>query len=220
MKNESSPKKLLIIVNALSMGGAEHMIYELVKFIDRDKFSPTILCYGKHQENPLESKVSQVCDVKYVGITRKIGIAEMRKVFSLIKEISPDIIHAHQGGVSFAVPWCALHRTPLCITVHSNPHKAFSKNNNCMIKLFKKTLNLMLVAVSKENLSLVQEYYKLDDKKSIYINNGIDIHRFYKNKENDKFTFINVARQDENKNQSAILRATFMKVNLSFSLFL
>jgi len=64
----------------------------------------------------------------------------------------------------------------------------------------------MLVAVSRENLSLVQKYYKVNDDKSVIVNNGIDIERFYKIP-HDKFTFINVARQDDNKNQGAIIRA-------------
>jgi len=206
MKKNNLKKKLLIIVNALNIGGAENMIYELIKFINRDKYCPEILCYGKYQGNHLESKIAETCNIQYVGVTEKINIKSIIKVFSVIKKIKPDIIHAHQGGVTFAIPWCIICRKPLCITVHSKPQKAFSEKNNRMIYMLKNVLNMMLVAVSRENLSLVQKYYKVNDDKSVIVNNGIDIERFYKIP-HDKFTFINVARQDDNKNQGAIIRA-------------
>lgn len=201
-----APKKLLIIVNALGIGGAEQMIYELVKFINRDQYCPEILCYGKRQGNFLESKIAEICNVRYIGLTGKINVTFMRKVISVITEINPDVIHAHQGGVTFAIPWCAIRRKPLCLTVHSKPQQAFSSLNNCMIYMFKHILNMKIVAVSNENLTLVKKYYKLSDKKSECVNNGVDLERFYKIPHNG-FVFINVARQDKNKNQIAIIRA-------------
>lgn len=201
------PKKLLIILIALASGGAEHMIYELLKSIDRSKYTPEILCYGCRNGNSLESETEKLCKVSYVGINEKIRFNDIRRVFKAIKKIKPDVIHAHQGGVTFAIPFCFFHRKPLCITVHSRPDKAFSTLNNRMLKMMKFFLRIKVIAVSKENLLLVQKFYKLNDKKSGFINNGIDIDRFYKT-EHERFTFINVARQDENKNQIAIIRAT------------
>lgn len=207
-ENKTAPKKLLIIIGALNMGGAEHMVYELVKFINKEEYTPEILCYGKPLGNSLEAAVSGVCKVRYVGISGKIGFGAMRRVFAAIKEASPDVIHAHLGGVTFAMPWCFLHRVPLCITVHSRPDRAFSSQNRRMLKLLKGFLKLKVIAVSKENLSLVRDYYRLSEKKCGFINNGIDVGRFYR-AEHGKFTFINVARQDENKNQIAIIRAIY-----------
>lgn len=203
---QTEQKKLLIIVGALSMGGAENMIYELVKFINQERYNVKVICYGKKQNNTLEDKVSKLCCVEYLGVTGRINLRVFKKVFSRIKAINPDIIHAHMGGVSFSIPWCTLHKVPLCITVHSKPQQAFSVINNYLIKIFKSVLNIKIVAVSKENLILIRNYYKLNDRNSEYINNGIDIERFYKS-HHDKYTFINVARLDENKNQIAIIRA-------------
>lgn len=207
MKNDAcKPKKVLIIVNALNIGGAENMIYELVKSINKEEYLPVVVCYGQKIQNSLEQKMEKICDVKYVGLTGEINLNSMKKVFSVIKEINPDIIHAHQGGVTFAIPWCVLNRVPLCITVHSKPEQAFSPVNNRMIRIFKNIINLKVIAVSKENLMFVRDFYKIGKNKSDFINNGIDIDRFYKLK-HDNFTFINVARQDENKNQILIIRA-------------
>ena len=61
------------------------------------------------------------------------------------------------------------------------------------------------MAVSQENLQLMHSYMPSSKGRSKYINNGIAIDQFYR-VEHPKFTYINVARQDENKNQVAILR--------------
>ncbi len=204
--NISTPRrKLLIIINALNMGGAEQMVYQLVRSMDKD-YQPQILCYDSFQGNALEDKIKKICPVRYLGIKGRIGIKEYRLVFSAIKEIDPDIIHAHQGGVTFALPWCVLNKKPLCITVHAKPEQAFSKANTALIRAMKNLVKLKVVAVSKENLALVKDFYRLKDKNCSFVNNGIDTPHFYKTP-HDNFTFINVARQDQNKNQAGIIRA-------------
>lgn len=60
-----------------------------------------------------------------------------------------------------------------------------------------------LVAVSQENAALVQAYY--GQEQSAWVNNGIDLSRFRKDAHR-YFTLINVARQDDNKNQAALIR--------------
>ena len=52
----------------------------------------------------------------------------------------------------------------------------------------------------------LKRYFGGCEQKYAYVNNGIDLNRFYR-KQHEDFTFINVARQDENKNQIAILKA-------------
>lgn len=205
MNKTSQPRKLLIVINALSMGGAEEMVYQLVRSLDKE-YIPQILCYGCLQNNHLEDKIKKICPIRYLGIKGRIGPKEYKLVFSAIKEIDPDIIHAHQGGVTFALPWCVFNKKPLCITVHSKPEQAFSKANTILIKLLKNLVKLSVVAVSKENLTLVKDFYRLKDKDCSFVNNGIDIDRFYK-KTHENFTFINVARQDQNKNQAGIIKA-------------
>ncbi len=205
-EQKTAPRRLLILVNGLGMGGAEHMIYELVRALDRERYVPEVLCYGPRFGNTLEDKVEAVCPVRYLGITGKITLGAMKQVLAAVRASRPDVIHAHQGGVTFAVPWCLLHRTPLCITVHSRPQQAFSSLNNRMLRAAKHLVRLTMVAVSQENLALVQAYYRLNDQRSRCINNGVSLDRFYKTP-HERFTFINVARQDENKNQIALVRA-------------
>ena len=71
-----------------------------------------------------------------------------------------------------------------------------------------------LVAVSEENKRLADQYFKLKVPCE-FVNNGVDLKRFY-HKEHELFTFINVARQDDNKNQKILIEA-FKKVHEIYS---
>lgn len=46
----------------------------------------------------------------------------------MIDRLKPDIIHAHLGGVVFAVSYAIIHpKSKLLITAHTRPDKAFDK---------------------------------------------------------------------------------------------
>ena len=66
-----------------------------------------------------------------------------------------------------------------------------------------------MVAVSEENHKIAKEYYIAGDDKIKYVNNPVEIEKYNKdeNRDNKNLVFINVSRQDVNKNQIAIVRA-------------
>ena len=194
------------------MGGAEHMVYELIKNLDRNQYAIKILCYGGKKNTPLEKQMEAECEVLYGNVRGTISLLDFLKVFKIMNSVNPDIIHAHMGGVTFAVPWIWLKKKPLVITVHTKPERAFSKKNDWMIRHSLKKVRL--IAVSQENKQLLQKHYSVDDSICKSINNGVDTNRFTREK-HDVFTYINVARQDENKNQKVILDS-FATVHTEF----
>ena len=203
---------LLIILPGLGMGGAEHMVYELIKNLDHNLYATKVLCYGGKKNTPLEKQMETECKVIYGDVRGTISLLDFFKVFKIMNSVNPDIIHAHMGGVTFAVPWSWIKKKPLVITVHTKPEKAFRKKNEWMIRHSLKRVKL--VAVSEDNKKRLQRYYSVDDSICECINNGIDINRFTR-KEHSAFSYINVARQDENKNQKSILDS-FAKVHAEF----
>lgn len=203
-------KKLLILVNTLANGGAEHVIYELVKYLDYQRYKPEVLCYASDTKSPVSRQVQEICPVTFLGLDGTITGRTIRKVLRTISRIHPDIIHAHQGGTLFALLWCLIHRKPLCITVHARPDIAFNPKTKRLLKLLLPFLRVHLVACSETNLELVRQYYHVPPEKCAFVNNGIELGRFTQ-MPHRQFTFLNVARQDENKNQAAILRC-FAKI--------
>lgn len=204
-------KKILVILGALSMGGGEHMVYELVDNIDKTRFDVTVMCYLGRLGTPLEDKMQNIANVVYLNENHGINLRSMKHVLAKIREINPDLIHAHMGGMVYAIPWAFLNRKKsLMITAHTEPSQAFHKKVEKLfhwqLKNRKKTT--MVVAVSKENHQAIMNYFSIGSDVCRYINNGIHVKKFYK-AEHEYYTFINVARQDENKNQIAILECFY-----------
>lgn len=128
----------------------------------------------------------------------------MIKVLRCINKTKPDVIHAHLGGITFALPWAVIHKKPMIVTLHTTAEKAFSAKNEKIIRRYITKQNIKLVAVSEDNQKSIQKYFDIEQTKCLCVNNGIDIEHYYHNKTN-YFTFLNVGRHDDNKNQKMII---------------
>jgi glycosyltransferase involved in cell wall biosynthesis len=223
---------IVITIDELDMGGAQHLVYELVKNIDTLKYNITIICTDGKVDSLLEREMLENSSknnyrivflpktlLSYISTPSKIFNKIAKRLLRLpselliipslcheVKKSKPDIVHAHQHGI-LAAYWTLFHNIPMITTVHTNPKVTFYREcEKIAFKLsvlFKKNI---FVAISKYNLELIRNYWHLDDKNSRCVNNGIDLAGYYQ-KPHEVFTFINVSRQDINKNQSLILRA-------------
>jgi len=198
-------KKVLIILPCFAMGGAENMVYELSTHIDPAKFEMSVLCYCGKQNTSLEQKAERKIDIHYVDCAGTVTLKKIQTVFKEIYRIKPDIVHAHMGGTLYAALWTLKARKPLVVTIHTAPQKSFSNLIEKVLQFRMKFGRCRLVAVSEENQRLVNKYFNLKTPCE-FVNNGVDQSRFYR-KKHDKFTFINVARQDDNKNQQMLIQA-------------
>lgn len=210
-------KKLLIVTQNLEDGGGQNMILELVKNIDQTRYQVAVLCCRKKNNTKLDAKINNTCKVFYGDLAGKIVPGDFFRIWRIISKYNPDIMHAHFGGVTFAISWGLLHKVPTVVTVHTTPSKGFSKNNQKLIQYGLKKGLAYIVAVSAENCDLCRNYYKLEDDKCLYVNNGVDIDKYYR-KPHGKFTLINVARQDDNKNQEKIIRAFSRLLGLNYDI--
>lgn len=198
-------KKLTIILDAFTMGGAEHMVYELAKNVDTNRFDVCVLCYMKPTNSLLEKQAITSFPVIYLDQSGHVTPGMIVRVIRALQKTKPDVVHAHLGGAAFGAIWSLLFRKSLVITVHTKPEKAFTRKIEALVRIALRTGRTKLIAVSKENETMVKDYYGLDNQKCACVNNGIDLERFYR-KEHEAFTLINVARQDDNKNQAALIR--------------
>lgn len=198
-------KRLTILLDAFTMGGAEHMVYELAKNVDKDRFDVSILCYMRKHDTLLAQQVEEQFPVTYLHQNGTITPGSVLRIVQALQKTKPDVVHAHLGGAAFGAVWSVLFRKPLVITVHTKPEKAFTKKIEALVRMALRFGKTKLVAVSSENEALVKAYYGLDTRKCGYVNNGINLERFGRSSHKE-FTLINVARQDDNKNQAALIR--------------
>ena len=201
-------KRVLFILGEFNTGGGERMVYELAQNINPDEYEIQIMCTGNVRNTLLEKEVCSRFSVVF-GNVNHLRIRTLAKIFSLIDRFKPDIIHAHLGGVVFAVPYAIIHKkSKLIITAHTRPDKAFDKKVERLIKWLVKYRenNVRVVAVSKKNAKDMTTWLNCN-RMCAYVNNGINITKFTNSVKHDQFTYINVASQNENKNQMAILLA-------------
>jgi glycosyltransferase involved in cell wall biosynthesis len=223
---------IAITIDELGMGGAQHVVYELIKNIDTKKYNITIICTDGRFHSLLENEMLKEAskgkisifflkdrlpgrfNTPFILINKVIG--RLRQMFidlTIIPELSkkldhinPDLIHAHQHGM-LAAYWAVPRHVPLITTVHTNPNAAFFREvERFIFKFAVYRRQITVVAISKYNHDRIKSYWHLDDSISCYINNGIAIDNFYV-KPHAIFSFINASRHDENKNQSLIIRA-------------
>jgi len=199
--------RVTVIIGNFTFGGAQQMIYEQVKHANREDYDLQVLCYNPKRGTPLEEMVEAVVPITYINsrIRGRITPGVVAQVVWALHRTKPDVVHAHLGGVGFGAMWSQLFRKPLVITAHTKPEKAFLPRTEKQVRNVLKKGHTRLVAVSEDNARMLKEYFCLDESLCSCVNNGIDLERFTR-KEHDGFTLIHVGRQDENKNQAALIR--------------
>ncbi len=137
----------------------------------------------------------------------------------------PDIIHAHSiinGGV-LAKNIAEIYNIPFVVTEHSSnfARGMITEYDYKMADLVVNKADLLL-AVSNEFCKLMDEKFQ-SKKKWTYLPNMVNdsfLNEIIGEKELDKFTFINVAFSDKNKNQESILNAFKNEFNNNENIFL
>lgn len=204
--------KVLNIVEAMG-GGVFTFITELCNHLCND--CEIYVAYGVRKQTPNNFKEKfdkRVHLIEVKNFTREISIKKDFKSFyeirEIIKSISPDVIHLHSSKAGVLGRWVNNGKNiPIVYTPHGY---SFLMNNRSKIKttiffLIEKISgmrNCLTVACSngeyRESLRVT--------KKSIYINNGINIDEINKNLNNKKknnhsvFTIYTLGRINYQKN--------------------
>ena len=85
--------KILHIINDLSIGGAEMMLYKLLSLTDREMFSPTVISLIDGGE--LRPRI-EALHIPVLTAAMKPGIATPASVWRLmrlVRQVNPDLIH-------------------------------------------------------------------------------------------------------------------------------
>ena len=185
--------KIAIVVPVLITGGAETMATRLAIALKKMNNDVHLISMYPRQNSNLEHLLEEN-NVKdyYLGKNKHGSKKAMLDLFKLLNDIDPDVVHSGK----------------LVHTIHTKPEQEFSNRNSKLLKLMVKLNKLILVAVSAENQQLAMEFYSIDETKVKCVNNPVDTKIYYHDSaQKDKIVFINVSRQDANKNQVLAIRA-------------
>lgn len=199
--------KIAIAIGGLPIGGAENMVCQLATHINRERFEIKVFCVGEKRGTHLEQEILDAgIAIQFCNLS---GRVTPKKLFTFAKELgkfAPDIIHTHIDGAIYAYFYVLTHRVKMVHTLHTAPNAEFKPWVRKLMALFYRCNKAVLVTVSAENRKLAQSMYGLKDSQIYYIDNGVDVDRYY-HAPHEAFTFINIGRQDVNKNQKLIVSA-------------
>lgn len=204
--------KIVIFTPGLITGGAEIMSMRLAVKLKELNNDVEVICLDGKKNNINEQILfDNNVNIHFVDDNVKSKFKRLIHSWKILSKIKPDVIHSHISGTIYAIPWAFLHRVKIIHTIHTKPDVEFPKYILKIFKFLAKIKKMTLVAVSKENQLIAKKFYKLSDNRIKYVNNPVDVRKYYKNinKLNDKFVFINVSRQDVNKNQILMIRGIY-----------
>ncbi|MDP2923095.1 MAG: glycosyltransferase [Candidatus Omnitrophota bacterium] len=99
-KKSRAPLNVLFVVPYLLTGGAERVVINLAKGLDRRKFNPIVCCLTTRGELAEELENNGI-RVIVLGKKGKFDISVIRKLAAVIRENDIDIINTHLWGANF-----------------------------------------------------------------------------------------------------------------------
>lgn len=196
-----------IVIDSLIVGGAQRMVCELIRNLDFREFDVSLHCFFGGSDKGFMQLVSGTPARVYLhGIGNRIDPPTLIRIYKSLSRERPDVVHAHLGGAQISIPWALMHHRNTLITLHSTLPAALNTSAQRMVRLAGEN-RVKLVAVSKENHRQACDYFGVEDSLIDEIDNGITLSDYSPCDIASAPTFINVATQNQNKNQMLILRA-------------
>ena len=204
--------KVAIILPYFGPGGAEKMAAQLAAGLDRERFIVEVFCiYGQPLRNHLEEMVQAAgVPIHFIGKKRGFSLKAVAKLFRLLDEFGPDLIHTHQYACVYASPWPVIRKKPFLHTLHTLPE---IENKRALRRFVTKHLVkkcvMTPVAISASNQRMVADYYGLSLNRVPMVHNPVDVKRFASGErtEDGQFRFITAGRFSLEKNQQMMYRA-------------
>jgi glycosyltransferase involved in cell wall biosynthesis len=209
--------KIIYIIDGLVIGGAQRLLVDLIKALDKSLLDIKVVTLIK--KGILAEEIEKLgIPVIFQPKTSKLGLGLVFKLRKFLKAESPDIVHTHLfGGDTWGRLAAILAKVPVIIsTEHNiNLNESFVKK---LVKLLLSFFTNKIIAVSQGAKDYAVEIEKIKAAKISVIYNGLDT---------DIFTFrgfkpidlslpiqaVVVARLEEQKGHQYLLEAMPLILN-------
>ena len=209
--------KVAYVITELGYGGAQTMLLELIRGLDRTKFEVAVFVREGRQGTSIEEEMESlgirvtyfdVREYDFRGSKLLHKLRSLKKIITALRKYDPDVVHAHLEN-SYSLIYAFLHRKPYAFTIHSYPDRIMTRQFVFLLERLRKRGRLALVGcaecVGKRTVELLGDPFS-PCVQVIY--NPIDREKYCKGESaHGKSVFVNVARMDPIKNQALLLRA-------------
>lgn len=187
------------------------MVCELIRNLDFDRFDVSLYYFQQGSSDSFLNIVSNTpAHIRFEGPFVHLGFTQLYSISRTLTKDNPDIVHAHLGGIQASLPWSLLHSKKTVVTLHSTLPAALNSSASKLVH-FAGEKRVQLVAVSNQNQCQAREYFGSAFSNLVSINNGVTLSDFSQCDLTADPCFINVAAQNDNKNQALIIKA-FVKL--------
>ncbi|MCX6745808.1 MAG: glycosyltransferase [Candidatus Parcubacteria bacterium] len=169
--------KIVYIISSFALGGAERLLLDLCRKLDKEKFE--IYICSVTGGGPLLGEFEKLdVKVKVFQKKTKLGLGVIWQIFKYLKSIKPQIVHTHLfGGDTWgriAAIWARV--LIIIVTEHNmNLDESWLKKK---IKLILSWFTDKIIAVSQGVKEYTIKIEKIKPAKIEVIYNGIDLEKF------------------------------------------
>lgn len=226
--------RVMQIVHRLSMGGAEKLVYQYGKKINKEKFEVYILCienchsiYDEDLKNEnikiiyINDEIDKIINVG--GVFQRVIRKLFRKYFFVkcVKKVQPDIIHTHIFMNSLLKGINLSKNTVIFNTVHSDPDRYWfelgrnGKRDLKALMWIRDKYKLQIIALHHDSKDRINQILEVTNTQ--VLNNGVEIKWLKQTKDKntlkkeyaiqDRIIIGHVGRLSEVKNQKLLIKA-------------
>jgi glycosyltransferase involved in cell wall biosynthesis len=221
--------KILYIVSNLKKCGPINILYNLIKYIDKEKYKIYIVSLSPEVENTRIKEFEALnCKIYNLQLNRVKTILSKKYILKIIKENNIDIIHSHGFRADIINSKFKQYKT--ISTLHNYPYYDYTMayGNKIGLVITKIHLNVLkkidiVCGCSKFIKDMLYQYKRIDID---YIQNGVDDEIFKPTNENeknkireklnlpkDKIIFIVTGEFNFRKNTSIIIESFNLRKN-------
>lgn len=201
--------KITHIIGRLCYGGAEKLLLDICRKLDKEKFAVEVLVL--QDDNPLADQFEEAgIKVTFFNKRSKFDFDIVKRVAGHLKQAKPDIVHTHLFAADFYGGRAA--RLAGVKKIICTKHDILSEGfwRDYLGRRARRTFD-KVVAISKATREFLINEEGLDYKKVEVIYNGIDTQRFYEANvpifSNDGIVIGSVGRLSKEKGQKHLIRA-------------
>lgn len=172
---------VLFVIMQMAMGGSERLVHNIVSKLDRRVFNPSVAWF--FGESPLQEYLELGIPLHRIPKEKRFDLAAMRLLGQIVEKNRIDIVNAHHFmSMVYAFYGCKVRRqSSLVYTAHSEWEiQEIPKRWRVIGDILLKRIDCA-VGVAPAVTDKLKQVFKLPDRLTSTILNGVDIDKFTMN---------------------------------------
>lgn len=161
----------------MARGGAERFLIDLLNNLDKSIFEPSVILFkdkGPYYSELIEQKIN----VYSLSKKSKLGLINFYRILTLLKKISPQIVHTQLGGDIRGRLAAYFNGIKIIISTEQNINNS-EKWYQRLAKSITSLTSTTIIAISQAVADDMRKRYHLPAEKcNLIIPNGIDLTKF------------------------------------------